>query len=308
MASIVLKRVPKEVAAFLIRWSGLPFLVRNTFARNKVSIIQYHDPKPHVLERHLRYLARNYEFITLDRLVEARRSGDWSSLPRKSLVVTFDDGWRGNFELLGILEKYRVVPTIYLCSQIVCTSRHYWWTCDPRPEQLKTLPNSERIRFLEQKHGFREVREFGDAERQSLNSGEIERMRGSVCFGSHSRFHPILPTCSSDESKSEIFRSKSEVERIVGAACRHFSYPNGSYTEREVAFVEEGGYDSARTTDVGWNDENCDLYRLKMTGVPDDASINRVAAGLVGIARLKYLARRFVERDRRPIAGSTRVA
>ena len=51
---------------------------------------------------------------------------NWARVPERALVVTFDDGHRGNHRLLPIFRRYGIRPTIYLCSQIVGTQRGYW--------------------------------------------------------------------------------------------------------------------------------------------------------------------------------------
>jgi peptidoglycan/xylan/chitin deacetylase (PgdA/CDA1 family) len=282
----------KEAVGFAIRWSGLP-LMRNTYARNRVSILVYHDPQPSVLDKHLTYLAKHYRFISLDRLVAAIRLDDWATIPPKSLVVTLDDGYRGNFELLAVFAKHSLVPTIYLSTQIVATRRHYWWTFEADSQHLKRVPNSARIRILSEKYGFKQTTEYEQHDRQSLSAEEITLMRDAVDFGAHSRFHPILPMCAADECRQEIVVSKEEVETLARKPCHHFSYPNGSYGHREVEMVREAGYASARTTDVGWNSSNTDVFRLKAIEVSDDASINRLAANLtVWLASCAALLRR----------------
>ena len=81
--------------AALIRFSGLAWVVRNTIARERVSIVLYHDPAPEILGPQLRWMRRHYSPITLERLVKAIRSGDWTAVPPRSLVITFDDGRPG---------------------------------------------------------------------------------------------------------------------------------------------------------------------------------------------------------------------
>ncbi|HEX6489823.1 MAG TPA: GNAT family N-acetyltransferase, partial [Gaiellaceae bacterium] len=113
--------------------------------------------------------------------------------------------------------------------------------------------------------------------------------------GSHTRFHPILPRCSDERAASEILDSKAEVEALTGRPCRHLAFPNGSYGERELRLARRAGYVSARSFDPGWNDSGTDRYRLRAFGVPDDSSVNRLAATLAGLA--------FAKRPRRADPG-----
>lgn len=76
--------------------------------------------------------------------------------------------------------------------------------------------------------------------------------------------------------------SRVEIEQLSGRECRHFSYPNGDYGLRELRFVEEAGYASGRSIDLGWNDANTNPRRLKILSWRDDTSVNRLVADLIG--------------------------
>jgi peptidoglycan/xylan/chitin deacetylase (PgdA/CDA1 family) len=270
----------QEVIFGVIRRSGLPRLVAATFARGKVPILLYHDPRPEIFEQHLDYLARRYEFLPLPRLVAAMTSQEWASLPRNGLVVTFDDGMRTNAGLLDLFRRYDVKPTIFICSQVVATRRHYWFLSADDPQALKRASNSQRLELL-QRQGFSPTRQY--PEPQALSASDIRRMREYVHFESHTRFHPILTTCSDRECHEEIVLSRQEITTLTGRECRHFAYPDGAYTQREIETVKSAGYLSGRTIDFGWNGPSADPYRLKIIGWRDDASVNRLAADLSGI-------------------------
>jgi peptidoglycan/xylan/chitin deacetylase (PgdA/CDA1 family) len=301
----------RELAAFALRWSGLPFLVRHTIARRRVTIALYHDPTPEQFERHLRYLSRRYTFITLDHLVEAIRAGDASRLPPRSLVVTFDDGHRGNRALQPLFERYGLRPTIYLVSRVVGTRRRFWFrhVGEAQSHALMSLPHDERLEVLRQRSGFTPTTEYLEEDPQALSLAEISGLAGCVDFESHTCFHPSLVTCSDAECEAELRDSKRDLEKLLGRECRHFSYPNGDYSEREVRLARAAGYLSARTVDVGWNDAGTDPYRLRITGVTDDASIDLLAAQLSGITMyLRYLKAGSLRGRHRAVRSSRETA
>jgi peptidoglycan/xylan/chitin deacetylase (PgdA/CDA1 family) len=281
----------REIVAAAIRWSGTALLVRRVVARRRASILLYHDPSPQVLEAHLRYLAPRYNFITLDALVDAIVERRWASLPDRALVLTFDDAHRRNAELADVLIRYGVVPTIYACSQILATDRHFWFFETDDPEPLKPLPHGDRLERLSRSAGFSPSRDYPE-DRHAMSVDEVELLRGAVDFASHTRFHPVLTTLGDDECATEIIRSKAELEALLGTPCRHFSYPNGDYGEREVELARKAGYASARSVDIGWADEHSDLFRLPILGTSDTASVTRLAADLSGIPGWIARARR----------------
>lgn len=285
-----------QAIAVLIRVSGLTALVRHTLGRRRAAILVYHDPRPDVLERHLRYLTRHYALCSLDTVVDAIHAGDWSAVPPRAVVLTFDDGHRGNAGLADAFRRYGVQPTIYLCSQVAGTGRRFWFhAAGDERQALKRLASAERRRALERR-GFDPLREYG-GERDALSREELARLGTVAGFASHTRLHPILTTCDDAECEEEIARSRGEVEALTGRPCRHISFPNGDHTERERRFARAAGYASARTIDLGWCDVRTDPFALRALVVPDDASVSRLAAALVPVGPT-YV--------RRLLAGSAR--
>jgi peptidoglycan/xylan/chitin deacetylase (PgdA/CDA1 family) len=128
--------------------------------------------------------------------------------------------------------------------------------------------------------GYEPQREY--SAREALNLEELKEMLPYVDFQSHTKFHPILTTCTEEECKEEIEGSKDYLGKLLDKEIEHFCYPNGDYTNREIEYVKNCGYKSARTLDIGWNDVNSDPYRLKTMDVEDDASINILCAQLNG--------------------------
>jgi peptidoglycan/xylan/chitin deacetylase (PgdA/CDA1 family) len=291
----------RRAAWMLIRYCGLPWIVRNLLARNKVTIVVYHDPPPDILQTHLSYLKRRYTIVPLDTVVHALTNNSWSDLPHKSLVVTFDDGHVGNYRVLPVLQTSHVVPTIYLCAGIINSTRRFWWSDVGQPERqlLKKLDNAERIARLKERYGYSPTREYPPASRQGLNAKELLEMVPFVDFGAHSLSHPILTQCSDTECKQEILASKKQIEKLLCITCRHFSYPNGDYDDREATLVKEAGYLSARATTVGWVGPHSDPYRLKCIGIADTASITQLVAQMTGLpALVKQLAGGRLRRSR----------
>jgi peptidoglycan/xylan/chitin deacetylase (PgdA/CDA1 family) len=291
-----LARIAKEIIGITIRYSGILFIIRNSYAKRKVAIIVYHDPQPDILDKHLTYLSKRYNYITLDKLVNAIYSQHWEDIPPKSLIITLDDGHKGNFQLVEIFQKHKVTPTIYLCSQLIDTNRHFWFKeKNITSRHYKRLKNNVRLHLLNKQIAFSPKKEFQDHERQSLNKKEIIAMKNFVSFQSHSAFHPVLTTCTFNECKEEIFRSKKDIETMIGNDCTHFSYPNGDYTEREIALLKEAGYLSSRTTDIGWNHLNTDPFKLRILGVSDNISVNWFTAELTGLPiYMKHLFNRVL--------------
>lgn len=267
-----------------LRLSFIPSLFRETLQRRRVTIVLYHDPDPQSFERHLSVLNRHYSIIDLRTFVDALTSAGMAQLPRKSLVVTLDDGHRRNRALLPVLERMGVPVAIFLCASIVGSDRPYWFRHVEEPEPLKRISNSERLERL-QAAGVPESVE----EPEALSDEDIREMSGSyVDFQSHGRLHPILPRCDDETSRAEIERSKGELASRYDLDIYAFSYPNGDYSERELRFVREGGYRCAVTVEPGFNSARTDPYRLRRISIDDLDGIDELlvkASGLWGAVR-----------------------
>jgi poly-beta-1,6-N-acetyl-D-glucosamine N-deacetylase len=279
----IIKNAFLEILYFLIRFSGISFFVTRVWTKRKVKIVVYHNPDRKVFEKHIRYLSKRYNFIYINDYIDAMLKGDFKCLPANSLCITIDDGYKENFELLDVINQYNVKPTIYLCSQIINTNRHYWdKECESRLiYDLKKTDNKKRLEILKTESGFQETKEYD--KRQSLNLFEINKMKHIVDFQLHSRFHADLCMCSEEEKDQEIRQGKNDLELIIGKPCNHIAYPHGSYNQEVIEAVKVAGLKSGRTIDVGFNDRNTDPFKLRVTGISDDASINKVASQLTGI-------------------------
>jgi peptidoglycan/xylan/chitin deacetylase (PgdA/CDA1 family) len=288
-----LRSLAREAPAHLLRWSGAPWLLRRTHRRGCAAILLYHDPAPAILDAHFAWLrAHGFTFTTLDAVVDAIARRDVSALPDGALVVTLDDGHRGNHALLPVFRAHGVVPTIYLCTQVVATERRFWFQQpDLDTQPYKRLRNAQRIEALRRDCGFEPERAYPPAERQALSAREIDEMAPFVDFEVHTRFHPVLTQCGDDEAFEEIAASKRELEARLGRACPHFSYPNGDYLAREVELARRAGFASARTIDLGWTRPDTDPFRLPCFGIADDASVPMLEAQLSGIPG--YVRRRL---------------
>ncbi|MCX6562347.1 MAG: polysaccharide deacetylase family protein [Candidatus Aminicenantes bacterium] len=263
----------KRLLFAILRFSGLPVLFRETLQRRKVTILLFHDLTAESAEKAFSYLSRKYRLIGLDDFLEAIERKDESRIPRKALIITFDDGVKENYALLPLIREHKVPVTIFLCAGIVGTNRHFWFLHDSvhnRENRPKALSNTERLRLVLQE-GFEFEREYET--RQALSRQEIKEMKPLVRFESHSRFHPNVLT-SDEANVAEAFRlSKKTLEEDFDLNITAIAYPCGDHSDRIVELAREAGYRAALTHDPGFNTIRTDPFRLKR--IPANDSFNR---------------------------------
>jgi peptidoglycan/xylan/chitin deacetylase (PgdA/CDA1 family) len=78
-------------------------------------------------ERQLAILMEHFDIVTLSALL--RDDDRTSQRARPRCVITFDDGWRDNYDLaLPILRRHDLPATIYLSTDFIGTDRAFWHT------------------------------------------------------------------------------------------------------------------------------------------------------------------------------------
>jgi peptidoglycan/xylan/chitin deacetylase (PgdA/CDA1 family) len=273
----------------ILRYSGIPFLMREILQRNKVTILLFHDLAQADAQRNFQYLKRHYNIISLNLFIEAIQKSDASLIPKKALIITFDDGHKSNFHLLQTFAQMNIDATIFLCSGIINTQRKYWFKHQANGmniSQLKNVSNQERLSHLSLFH-FSEVKDFPS--RQAMTKDEIMSLSKVVNMQSHTHFHPILPNCSDEEAFFELNESKAHLETEYGFSINTISYPNGDYSERDIELAKQIGYACGVTVDFGYNDVNSDLFRLKRISANDTSDLNELIVKSSGLwAFLKH--------------------
>ncbi len=243
----------------------------------------FHDINRSTAKRTFSYLCENYNIISLQDYIQAIEKQDKSKIPNKALIITFDDGRIENYRLLGLIKKFRIPITIFLCAGVVDTDRHFWGKLNDDSidiQGLKKRSNKERLEILSEA-GFKQDKEFDEP--QALQRKHIEEMKQYVDMQSHTIFHPILPRCSTPQARKEIFGSKKLLENNFKLKIDAISFPNGDYSKREIQLVKEAGYRCAVTVDFGFNTMKTDPFRLKRLSMNDTDDINELIVKSSGV-------------------------
>ncbi len=277
-----LKQLIKRVLILLFRSPLCGWLRRRAWS-GRAAFILYHEIEPDQLNRHLAWFkAQGCTFITLDDFRQAMEGQ--AELPPKSTVITFDDGWKSNLELLPVFARYGVRPTIFICAGMIDTHRRIWNYSIPdrlgaNHELMLSLwyrPNRERLAELETRFDHRPDKEYD--ERHMVTLEEFRAMLPHVDFQSHTLFHPVLPTCDDEELREELTASRRQIEALTGAPCYALAYPYGDHDARVVLFTREAGYSLARTARIaGLNHPADHPWRLHSIGLFEWYSERQVA-------------------------------
>jgi peptidoglycan/xylan/chitin deacetylase (PgdA/CDA1 family) len=103
---------------------------------------------PERFAQQLEVIRSSFEPLPLGELVRTLRHG---AVPRHSVCITFDDGYRDNlYAAKPLLERYEVPATVFVVSGYVDSGRDFWWD---ELEQIcfnSSLPSHIRIKTARQ--------------------------------------------------------------------------------------------------------------------------------------------------------------
>lgn len=182
---------------------------------------------PHRFNRMMRW------FVTAG--YKTATTAQWlkDELPKKHVLLTFDDGYDDLYEhFLPLAIEHRLTAVIFLVADHVAGSNVWDQKSGLRARNLLTWPQ------------IREMQRYG------------------IEFGSHTLTHPFLPDVSHEKLRCELVESKSRLEDALGVEVTSFAYPYGGVDRRVRSAVAEAGYKLAFTTLPGpnwWNDPLCQL-------------------------------------------------
>lgn len=272
----------QEFIALGLRATMLPDIVREVFQRNRVTIIAYHKMPAPLFEKHIKFLLKRYSIISLGEFIKAKYQNNIKGLPVKPLIITFDDGAKINHTLKEVFRKYNIPTTLFVCSDIIGTNHHFWFSYRNRVKMdLKKVTDTVRLKLLSQV-GFNEKQDYDIAE--ALSEVEVyDLLRAGIDIQSHTLTHPILPMCEDSKAEIEIAKSRIDLENEFGVKICCFAYPNGNYLPRDIEICKKAGYLAAVTMDPGFNGSDTDVYRLKRISICDNASISQLAVRTSGV-------------------------
>jgi peptidoglycan/xylan/chitin deacetylase (PgdA/CDA1 family) len=213
------------------------------------------------LDRQLGTLARLAEVIGPEELEQAMRAA-----PGRRVLITFDDGYRDNYELaLPLLRAHGLTASFFLTSGFLDDPRAAWWDeiawmvrhaggarrgarnrNDPdRPGPHHEAHQEARIATLlarykacaDGEHFLAELaRELGSgrcdtgaAESQWMTWEMARELRAAgMSIGGHTVTHPVLAHLSRERQREEIVGCAQRLREELGEPMRWFAYPVGA--------------------------------------------------------------------------------
>lgn len=180
---------------------------------------------PSVFEEQIKTMQdAGYTFLTasdLDNIMDKK-----ATLPRKAVLLTFDDGYRDFYEdAYPILKKYHVKATQYVIAGFLDRPNHMYTT------QLQEIAKDNLVEI-----------------------------------GAHTMDHMWLRGGDTKTVNYEVAESRKKLQSLTGLPITSFAYPYGAFDAQAIQIVRDAGFTNALSTISGNEvlDENrYFLYRLR---------------------------------------------
>jgi peptidoglycan/xylan/chitin deacetylase (PgdA/CDA1 family) len=227
---------------------------------------------------------RGYRGLTM---VEAERLRASGGLPPRSVVFTFDDGYRSTMRAAGILERHGYPGTVFVVTSAPASEAPLSW---PGIEHELTAATAEQLEPLS----------WGDLAALQERGWEV---------GSHTVSHALLTEADEGRLAAELGDSRRAIAQRLGA-CATLAYPYGLADARVAAAAQGAGYLAACTlTGAHLDDEPLRRPRVGMSSA-DTGQRLRAKLSPLGVALRRSGAARTVRRLRRrrdwlPAAGAS---
>lgn len=214
--------VLKKIAFYNV----IPMLGRFFRDKNKyINVIYYHDivggdgygsqkTNIELFKSHMKYIKEHgYKTFTFDELENEKNL----KFNRKSVLITFDDGWRSNYTaIFEFMKELGIKYNIYLEAGNVGENEDYLsWDM---------------------------VREMNES--------------GIVGFGAHTYTHPDMSDISAIDPELEFKKANERVFTETGIVLRDFCYPFGKWSEDSNKYIiENTEYTRIYTSDMKYSYE-----------------------------------------------------
>ena len=157
---------------------------------------------------------------------------------------------------------------------------------------MKRLPSELRQEIIESlERGLgQELLMYNDMPQiyHPLEWHEILRMTNSglISIGSHTCSHAVLPQCSPENKKRELYLSRQLIEKRTGLSCNYFSYPHGEFDGPTKNLLRKLGYLCGITTAEEMNDKSSDVFELKRLSIMTRGNLIEFAMIISGVTKL----------------------
>lgn len=317
MSIQLFRRFVINMVSFVFYYSGLFWIFSKILVRKNLFVFNYHSFNTFVndhlrigslfsyaygenFERQIQFLSRHFNKLeSLDLQSE--------SFLKQNYLLTFDDGYKDNFDIaLPILKKYSVPAIFFITTSVIGTDNLLWYDRvrlyyerNRKKEILGALRTKTQCRKSIQELREKDYEEFLEiVKTYNNNPPEISRLMmnwkeareifdSGIMIGSHSHTHPVLGKMERYQQMRDIQNSIEFIKNKLDFSPFTFSYPEGlseTFNRDTIDILKTSGIKYAFTTMNGINTQRTHPYYLKRIGVNPKDSIPILAFKIIRAA------------------------
>lgn len=208
---------------------GIPILMYHSIGYEKGNDLRVPKEK---FAQQMKYLYNNgYTTLNLRQVYDFFQYD--TPIPKKSVVLTFDDGYIDNYlYAYPVLKKYNFNATVFIVTSWVNKDKAYM--------------NSAQLKEID-KNGF-----------------QVE---------SHTAYHDELVTLSKQKQVNTFQKSKKFLENTLNRKIDYIAYPFGKFNKNSIDALKETKYKMALTIKGSWARKKSGIYSVHRMRITDTDTI-----------------------------------
>jgi peptidoglycan/xylan/chitin deacetylase (PgdA/CDA1 family) len=247
-----------------------------------------YGPTQSAFEWQVKWLKEHFELLSESELLDVVRNG--AGFRNRFAAITFDDGYRDNYDLaLPVLVAHAVPAIFFVCPAFIQERLLGWWDTIAylvKASQKAAIPvcgetiplTGQKAAAIRKLCGWMKLRpasetaglmdELSDIcgvappdralrDRQLMTWDQIrEAGHRGVAIGSHTHTHRVLAGLTEDDQRWELTQSKAVLEAQLERPVRTLAYPVGGYrnfTAVTMRLARDCGYEGAFSFHTGIN-------------------------------------------------------
>jgi peptidoglycan/xylan/chitin deacetylase (PgdA/CDA1 family) len=228
---------------------------------------------------HMSMLRDEFNVVTAD--AYRRSLAGQTTLPRRSVLITFDDGFENSFTVvqpimraLGLpwvlftttislrdpgamlwMTKLRAV-CLFAATEVLTILDQDWTLGETRADRLQTYKRLNRwiaghptaevmpaVLALIETHWPSVPADYVRHYCRLVDSEQLCELArsGLVEIGCHTRSHPFMPRLTAESLREEVVGALEDLRAVLGRRPTMFSYPSGLYGAREIRALANAG-------------------------------------------------------------------
>ncbi len=239
------------------------------------------------------------QYFNVMSLEEGLRQVQIGRIARSAVCITFDDGYRDNYDVaFPILKALNLPATFFIATgylgkgkmwnDVVIESvkntkltdldltelsldKYAVTSIQQKLTLIGVLINRWRNKPLDERNSLAiklsQIAQVNLNQRIMMTEDEVKQLSDAgMEIGGHTVNHPILASTNLEDARQEIEEGKARLENITGKEIKYFAYPSGrankDYHEEHKKIVEQAGFCAALTTNNGAIDQHAEMFEL----------------------------------------------